>query len=355
MKIADIDNSLLDLFRRGCVIPASPLALDNNRTFDERYQRALIRYYIDSGAGGIAAGVHSTQFEIRQHGIFETVLSVISEEIDSWSKKQHKNIFKIAGICGRTEQALNEAAFAVTAGYHAGLVSLAMMKNESWEEMIIHCRKISRIIPVIGFYMQTAVGGVSLPYEFWKEFASISNVLGIKIAPFNRYKTLDVIRAVCDAGKEEEITLYSGNDDNIITDLLTEYKIKSGGGHKKIRIRGGLLGHWCVWTRKAVELLNEIHNLANEEKDIPVELLTRAIQVTDSNAAFFDAANDFAGCIPGLHEVLRRQGLMENVWCLNPDEKLSAGQTEEIKRVYEAYPHLNDDEFVRKNLEKWLK
>ncbi|WP_029902557.1 dihydrodipicolinate synthase family protein [Prevotella sp. 10(H)] len=350
MKISDIDTGILQTFRQGAVIPATPLALTESGAVDEKHQKALVRYYIDCGVGGIAIGVHSTQFEIRDCGLFEPLLRLVSREIDEWSARQGKKILKIAGVCGKTEQASREASFAVSAGYHAALVSLSAMKGSSLDELIAHCREVAGIMPIIGFYMQTSVGGIDLPYEFWKEFATIPNVLGIKIAPFDRYKTFDVVRAICDAGKENDITLYTGNDDNIVADLLSEYKI----GAKTMRIKGGLLGHWCVWTKKAVELLNEIHSIIESGKNIPAELLTRAGQITDSNAAFFDPKNKFAGCIPGLHEVLFRQGLMANTLCLNPDEVLSEGQNEEITRVYDAYPHLNDDDFVRSNLNKWL-
>lgn len=354
MKITDIDIDLLNTFRKGTVIPATPLALTKDRKLDERYQKALVRYYIDCGVGGIAIGVHSTQFEIREHGMYESLLTLVSKEIDSWSGLQNKKILKIAGVCGKTEQAVGEASFAVSAGYHAALVSLSALKDNCLDDLINHCRRIAQIMPIIGFYMQTSVGGIVLPFEFWKEFASIPNVLGIKAAPFDRYKTFDVIRAICESGKENDITLYTGNDDNIIIDLLTEYRIETAKGSRCMRIKGGLLGHWCVWTKKAVELLDEIHTIIASGKDIPAELLTRAIQVTDSNAAFFDSRNNFAGCIPGLHEVLFRQGLMTNVLCLNTEEVLSDGQKNEISRVYRSYPHLNDDGFIRMNLNKWL-
>ena len=354
MRITDIYPSVLTNFRKGTVIPAMPLALTEERKFDAHYQRVLTNYYLDAGVGGIAVGVHSTQFAIRQHGLFEPVLSCVSETIDQWSKKTGKKVLKIAGVCGLAQQATSEANFAKRAGYQAVLLSLSALKDATFVEIINHCKQIAEIMPVIGFYLQPAVGGMVLPYSFWKEFVQIPNILGIKIAPFNRYKTFDVVRALCDAGREDDITLYTGNDDNIVLDLLTEYKIQSNGKEKKIRIKGGLLGHWCVWTQKAVTLLDEIHKLIESGKDIPKELLIRSIEITDSNAAFFDAANEFAGCISGLHEVLRRQGLMKGIWCLDKDEVLSPGQSKEITRVYEAYPHLNDDDFIRANLHKWL-
>ena len=348
--IANIDPQVLDKFRNGCVIPAQPLALDAERKFSPRHQRALCRYYIDAGVGGIAVGVHSTQFEIRKKeiGLFEPVLKQTAGFIDEWSERTGKKILKVGGICGKTEQALYEAEFEAFCGYDAGLLSLSAFAGEPVEAMLEHCAKVAEVIPVIGFYLQPSVGGRILPYEFWREFAKIDNVLAIKIAPFNRYCTLDVVRAVAESGRD--ITLYTGNDDNIAIDLLTEYRF----GDRAIRIKGGLLGHWCCWTKKAVELLDEVHALIESGKDIPAELLTRNVQITDSNAAFFDPAHGFAGCIPGIHEVLHRQGLLPGIWCLNPDEVLSPGQSEEITRVHDAYPALHDDDFVAANIEKWL-
>jgi len=353
MRISDIDKSILEKFRQGTVIPAMPLALTEKREFDQSAQEVLTRYYMDAGAGGIAVGVHSTQFAIREHGLFEKVLSCVSVAADHWSEKTGNKIFKVSGACGKTSQAVAEAGFARNTGYHAAMLSLMAMKDAEIPAMINHCAKVAEVMPLIGFYLQSAVGGPVLPYQFWKEFMGIPNVVGVKIAPFNRYKTIDVVRALCEAEKENEITLYTGNDDTIITDLITEYKIEVDGVYKKVRIKGGLLGHWCVWTQKAVTLLDELHSLVDCGKDIPPELLTRAVEITDCNAVFFDAANNFAGCIPGIHEVLRRQGLLKGTWCLDPHEVLSAGQSEEISRVYQAYPHLNDDEFVKEGLRKW--
>ena len=349
-NISDIHPSVLAEFRRGTVIPAQPLALDSERKFSPKYQRALCRYYLDSGVGGIAVGVHSTQFEIRNKeiGLFEPVLRQTSQFIDEWSERTDRRILKVGGICGRTEQARYEAEFEAAHGYDAGLLSLSAFAGDSIDAMLEHCREIAKIIPIIGFYLQPTIGGRILPYEFWREFAEIDNVLAVKMAPFSRYCTLDVIRAVAESGRD--ITLYTGNDDNIVIDLLTEYSF----GGRKIRVRGGLLGHWCCWTRKAVELLREIHEVTDNGRSIPPELLTRAAQVTDSNAAFFDPLHGFAGCIPGIHEVLHRQGLLPGILCLNPKETLSPGQAEEITRVHDAYPHLHDDDFVRANLERWL-
>lgn len=355
MKINSIPSAMLDSFRRGGVIPAQPLALNEKRQLSERHQRALTRYYVEAGACGLAVGVHSTQFEIRDPaiGLFEPVLALASETIDSACAQQGRGILKIAGVCGKTPQASKEALFARATGYHACLLSLAALKEAEVPALVAHCREIAAIMPVIGFYLQSSVGGCPLPYAFWRGFAEIPNVLGIKMAPFNRYQTLDVVRAVCDAGREKDITLYTGNDDNIVVDLLTPYRIQTEAGPREVRIVGGLLGHWAVWTRKAVELLADCHRCVAQGV-VPRSMLTRAVEVTDTNGVFFDVANGFAGCIPGLHEVLRRQGLMPGTWCLNPHEQLSSGQAAEIDRVYAAYPHLNDDDFVKENLSRWL-
>jgi dihydrodipicolinate synthase/N-acetylneuraminate lyase len=331
-----------DKLRRGVVIPAHPLALNANRKLDERRQRALTRYYLASGAGGVAVGVHTTQFAIRDPrvGLYEPVLRLAMEEMRS------TDAIRIAGIVGPTAQAVKEAGLAARLGYHAGLLSLAALREASVAQLVEHTRAVASVIPVFGFYLQPAVGGRVLPYAFWREFAEIENVVAIKMAPFNRYQTLDVVRAVAESGRARDIALYTGNDDNIVIDLLTPFQFAG----RTMRIVGGLLGHWAVWARRAVELLERIQ----KEPDCS-GWLTRAIEITDSNAAFFDTANEFAGCIAGLHEVLRRQGLLEGRWCLNPAEDLSPGQMEEIDRVYAAYPHLNDDEFVRQNLDAWLR
>lgn len=349
--ICDIDSDVLKAVRRGVAIPAQVLALNEDGSFAPNYQRALCRYFIDSGVGGIAVGVHSTQFAIRdpEYGLFETVLRETSRFIDEWCRFRGKKILKVGGVCGRTEQALAEAEFEVSCGYDAVLLSLAAFHDASVETMLEHCRKVAEVVPLIGFYLQLRVGGRYLPLEFWREFVRIENVLAIKIAPFNRYCTFDVVRALAESGRED-LTLYTGNDDNLLIDLLSEYEI----GGRKIRIRGGLLGHWSVWTKRAVELLDEIHALTDSGEPIPPELLTRAMKITDANAAFFDAAHAFAGCIPGLHEVLHHQGLLPGIRCLDAEETLSEGQREEIRRVYRAYPELNDDEFVAANLELWL-
>ncbi len=331
-----------ELLRSGVVIPAHPLALTAARKLDERRQRALSRYYLAAGAGGLAVGVHTTQFAIREAGLLRPVLEIAAEE----EKRHERLVLKIAGICGPTKQAAAEAALARDLGYDIGLLSLAALKDADENALIDHARAVGGTIPIFGFYLQPAVGGRVLPYSFWRRFAEIPSVVGIKMAPFNRYQTIDGLRAVAESGRAAEIALYTGNDDNILLDLLTEVRF----GETRLRIVGGLLGHWSVWTRKAVELLQEVHRAPGPTP----ELLTRAIQITDSNAAFFDAANRFHGCIAGLHEVLRRQGLLEGLWCLDPNEGLSPGQREEIDRVYRAYPHLNDDAFVARYRDSWL-
>ncbi|MEE1964184.1 dihydrodipicolinate synthase family protein [Allomuricauda taeanensis] len=354
MDYTEIPYNILEEFQKGMVIPALPLALTKERKLDEARQRALMRYYLDAGAGGVAVGVHSTQFEIRlpEHNLYSTVLEIAKEEFDRYSKVNDRPIIRIAGIIGKTEQAIAEAQTAVGLGYHAALISVAAFKGASNQEILEHCRTVAKVIPLVGFYLQPAVGGRKLDVEFWKGFASIPNVIAIKMAPFNRYQTLDVVRGVAESGRADEIALYTGNDDNILVDLLSEFKIKTEGKTIKKRIVGGLLGHWAVWTKSAVDLLQQVHN--GEFEHDTKGTLTRAIEITDSNAAFFDAANAFEGCIPGIHEVLRRQGLLEGIWTLNEKEVLSEGQMEEIDRIYAAYPHLNDDAFVKENLDKWL-
>lgn len=338
----------------GLVIPAHPLALTRNRRLDERRQRALSRYYHAAGAGGIAVGVHTTQFEIREAGLLGPVLELAAETIAACDANTGRRTVRIAGVCGRTVQAVREARLAREKGFDAGLISLAALGNATDKELIDHCRVVAGEIPLVGFYLQPAVGGRVLAREFWRRFAQIENVQGIKIAPFNRYKTLDVIRGVADSGRAGEIALYTGNDDSIVADLLTEFVVQSGGREVRLRIVGGLLGHWACWTRRAVELLERCQKLRSK-RTIPAEMLTLGAQVTDSNAALFDAAHDYAGCIAGIHEVLRRQGLLENLVCLSAKERLSAGQAGEIDRVQREYPHLLDDEFVSEHLDEWLR
>jgi hypothetical protein len=341
--------------RRGQVIPACPLALTADRRHDERRQRALIRYYLDAGAGGLAVGVHTTQFAIRdpKHDLFRPVLALVAEEMDRADHHRPMPIVRIAGACGPTRQAVAEAVLAREYGYHAVLVSLGALQGESEERLLAHCRRVAEVLPVIGFYLQPAVGGRVLPFAFWRQLAEVENVVAVKIAPFNRYQTLDVIRAVVEAGRDD-IALYTGNDDNIVLDLVTPFRFQNCVHKVERRIVGGLLGQWAVWTRRTVELLRACHESTAGGAAVPSELLRLNGELTDANAAIFDAANGFAGCIAGVHEVLRRQGLLAGTWCLDPDETLSPGQGEEIDRVCRAYPHLTDDEFVRENLDRWL-
>jgi hypothetical protein len=350
LRWTDWPQDVLETFRRGTVIPAHLLALDARRELDVRRQRALTRYYIDAGAGGLAVGVHSTQFAIRERGLYEPVLRMAAETAAAWSRRP---LALIAGLAGRTEQARREAQTAAGLGYHAGLLSLAAMKGASEDELIAHCRAVADAMPLVGFYLQPAVGGILLSRSFWRRFAEIENVIGIKIAPFNRYRTLDVVQGVVDARAEKRIALYTGNDDTIVLDLITPYVLRRGDENVKIRIVGGLLGHWSVWTKGAVALFDRIKR-AVESGAVDDDLLALAAKVTDCNAAFFDVAHDFHGCIAGCHEVLRRQGLFEGTWCLDTNEGLSAGQAEAIERVMRLYPELGDDAFVAANRERWL-
>ncbi len=360
-------KQLRERLGEGLAIPACPLALNSRRRPDERRQRALFRYYMAAGAGGLAVGVHTTQFAIHDPkvGWLKPLLELAREELNrvaGWHAR-------ITGICGSTPQATREASLARELRYDAGLLSLAAHKRSSENELLAHCKAVAEIIPIFGFYLQPSVGGRVLSYGFWRKLAEIENVVAVKIAPFNRYQTLDVVRGISESGRSD-IALYTGNDDNIVMDLLTPFRfevahvVKPSGAQRTARpasqfverrIVGGLLGHWAVWTKKAVELHAECRQIAMANKPIPQALLRQAAEVTDANSAFFDAANDYAGCIPGLHEVLRRQGLFEGIWCLDPKETLSRGQLEEIDRVYRAYPHMNDDGFIAEHRDKWLR
>lgn len=348
--MASTDSELRAHLLIGQVIPAHPLALDARRRLDERRQRALTRYYVAAGAGGIAVGVHTTQFEIREprHGLFEPVLALASETADAALGSVKGPFVKIAGICGGTTQALAEARLAVDLGYHAGLVSLAGWNGATDDVLLAHCRAVAEVIPLFGFYLQPAVGGRRLDVPFWRALAEIPSLMAIKIAPFDRYATMDVVRAIGAAGRGD-VALYTGNDDHIVLDLLTRFPPMESGS-RALRMVGGLLGHWAVWTRRAVTLLDELRDAAPT-----AELLTRAAAITDANGAMFDPRHGFRGSIPGVHEVLRRQGLLGGTWCLDPQLDLSPGQGEEIDRVIRAYPWMTDDEFVAEGIDEWMR
>ena len=350
MQWQDIDPALRTAFRNGTVIPAHPLALNAQRELDLRRQRALSRYYVDAGAGGLAVGVHTTQFEIRDVGLYRPVLECAAQTVADWATRP---VLMVAGVIGPTAQARAEAETAKSLGYHAAMVGLAALRDASEDELVAHCREIATVMPIVGFYLQKAVGGQRLSREFWRRLAEIDNLAGIKIAPFNRYATQDVVRGVVAAGAEDRVTLYTGNDDHIVLDLVSHYRVARGGEAVEIGIVGGLLGHWSVWTRSAVAVLDRCR-AARVAGRLDRDMLALEAAVTDMNAAVFDAANDFQGVIAGCHEVLRRQGLLEGRWCINPEEDLGPGQMAEIDRVCAEYPDLIDDAFVARNLERWL-
>ena len=356
--MASIEPEVSRRLRDGLVIPAHPLALTSQRTLDERRQIALTRYYCAAGAGGLAIGVHTTQFGIRDPrvGLLAAVLRLGVETVREYERIMWQRIVMIAGVCGETRQAVGEAALARELGYDAGLLSLAAMAHRPRAELIAHCRAVAGIIPLFGFYLQPAVGGLVLDYEFWSAFLEIEAIVAIKIAPFNRYRTLDVIRAVAASGRQDEVALYTGNDDSVLVDLLTDFRLTGCADAKPIRFAGGLLGHWAFWTQRAVETFHRVRACRAESDAREAGLLLALSgQTTDANGAIFDARHDFAGCIPGIHEVLRRQGLLAGRWCLDPNLDLSPGQIEEIDRVCRDYPDLADDTFVKENLDGWLK
>lgn len=353
-NFASIEPGIREALLGGLAIPAHPLALDGVRQLDERRQRALSRYYHAAGAGGLAVGVHTTQFAIRSHGLLKPVLALARDTAAAQDSATGRRTILIAGICGGTPQAVQEASLARELGYHAGLLSLAGLNDEVDAELIAHARTVAREIPLFGFYLQPAVGGRVLSREFWREFLEIPNVVAIKIAPFNRYQTLDVIQALAASGRAGEVALYTGNDDNIVLDLLSTAVAPGPDGTPcEVRFSGGLLGHWACWTRAAVKLMADCQAV-RATGHFPAEWLTRALQVTDMNAAIFDAANGYAGCIAGVHEVLHQQGLLKGIWCLDKAETLSPGQASEIARVRAAYPELTDDDFIAEHLDDWL-
>lgn len=347
--MAGLAPELSTLLREGIVIPAHPLALDQSRRLDERRQRALSRYYLAAGAGGVAVGVHTTQFAIREAGLLEPVLRLAAEEAQAGGRP----LIKVAGVCGATAQAVKEAELAARLGYDLALVSLGGLGDRRDSDLVRHLQAVMEVIPVFGFYLQPAVGGRPLDYSFWRDVTELPGLEAIKIAPFDRYRTADVVRAVCASSRSNEIALYTGNDDNIVVDLLTPYRFVIEGEEIEKRIVGGLLGHWAIWTAKAVKLLGEV-KACRRRNDVPARLLSLAAQITEANAAVFDAAHEFKGCLAGIQEVLRRQGLLEGGWCLDAEEALSPGQEEEIERVCRAYPHLVDDDFVAGHVREWL-
>ena len=351
----EISPELKRTLGRGMVIPAHPLALNAARQLDERRQRALSRYYLSAGAGGLAVGVHTTQFSIRDPaiGLYEPVLTIASEEMNRAEADGHAPIVRVAGICGLTNQAVEEASSASRLGYQLGLLNLSALQGSTVPQLVQHCKAVSDVITLFGFYLQGSVGGIELPYDFWRAFCEIDNVAAIKVAAFDRYRTIDVVRAVAESGRDD-IALYTGNDDSIVMDLLAPYEFRFGDHTVTRRFVGGLLGHWAIWTLRAVEFLNACQQ-SNKSKDGPGwKMLQLGHQVTDANAVVFDAGNQFRGCIPGIHEVLRRQGLLEGCWCLDESEVLSPGQSEELDRIIASYPHLTDDQFVEQNRDQWL-
>lgn len=350
----DRHQKALELLHQGTVIPAIPLALRQDRSFDPASQRRLIRYYLACGVGGVAIAVHTTQFEIRKPGIdlFQPVLQIASQEFDAFEQRTGKTLVRVAGVCGPAAQACREAEIARQLGFDAVLVSPGGLDELSEQQLLDRTRAVAEILPVIGFYLQQACGGRRLSFEYWRQLAEIPQVAAIKCASFNRYQTMDLVRGVAFSSRRDQVALYTGNDDNIVVDLLTPFRFEVDGVPVEKRFVGGLLGHWSVWTHSVVQLYQELRPY-QDGRDIPAELLARAAAITDCNGAFFDVAHNFAGCIPGVHEVLRRQGLLDGIWCLNPEETLSPGQAEEIDRVYQAYPHLNDDAFVQAHRKEW--
>ena len=347
-------DAAMKAFQAGMIIPATPLALTADKKLDENRQRLLMRYYLNAGAGGIASGVHSTQFEIHDEkvGLLAPVLEIVSDEIDRYEDQSKATIFKVAGACGPVAQAVKEAELAKRLGYDAVLLSPGGLPGLSEKDFIHRTQEVAAVMPVIGFSLQKAVGGPAFSYAYWEELSEIDNVIGIKVAPFDRYQSLDIIRAVALSTRKDKIALYTGNDDNIGIDLLTTFSFVKDGKTYEKNFVGGLLGHYSVWTKSAGELFARFKT-ARETGEITAELLTLAAQITDMNAAVFDPANGFTGCISGLHEVLRRQGLLAGIWCISDKERLSPGQVEELDRVCYMYPELIDDGFIKDNIAQW--
>ncbi len=352
-----LPTPIAESLRRGCVIPASPLALTSDRQWDLTRQRALWRYYADAGAGGIAIGVHTTQFTIREAGLYQPLLQLANEELNRIDQARERPLIRVCGICGDTAQAVREAQWARDAGFHCGLLSLAAWRAPDGQarieqSCIEHCARVGEVLPIFGFYLQPAVGGVELPYSFWRALLELESVVAIKVAPFDRYRTIDVIRAVADSDRHD-VALYTGNDDNIVSDLLQTFQFERNGEVRSYRFAGGLLGQWACWTRRAVELLAWCHQF-HRDRLWRTEFDRWIPALTDANAVIFDVPHQFAGCIPGIHEVLRRQGLLAGTECLDPNEQLSLGQSDQLDRIGREYPFLNDDAFVAENLDRWL-
>jgi dihydrodipicolinate synthase/N-acetylneuraminate lyase len=335
--------------REGLLIPAHPLALKQDGSLDEVRQGALTRYYVEAGAGGIAVGVHTTQFAIRAAGLLEPVLRIASQTAD----EAGGDVVKVAGVSGPTAQAISEAEIAATLGYHAAMPNIDGLTDCTDGQLVERAAAVAQVLPLVGFYLQPAAGGRRLGFDYWRRLTQLPGLVAIKIAPFDRYATLDVVRAVCASERSDEIALYTGNDDNIVVDLLTSYRVRVGEREVAKPIVGGLLGQVAVWTRRAVELFERARQ-ARLSGRVDGELLTLAARLTDANGALFDAANGFRGCIAGINEVLRRRGLMASNRCLDPRERLSPGQSDEIDRVLREHADLTDDDFVRANLERWL-
>lgn len=350
----DRHETALRILREGTVIPAIPLVLDAQRNFDSDGQRRIVRYYLDAGVGGLAVAVHTTQFEIRnpEIALFESVLTVAAEEIAAYEAATGKTIVKVAGVCGETAQTVAEAQTAKALGFDAVLLSPGGLAHCTENQLVERTAAVAQCMPTIGFYLQTACGGRRLSFGYWRAVADTPGVVAIKCAAFNRYQSIDLVRGVAFSKRCDEIALYTGNDDNIVADLLTPFRFVVNGAEKELRFVGGLLGHWSVWTHNVVQLYNQLRPY-QDGRDIPAELLARGAAITDCNGVFFDVAHNFEGCIPGVHEVLHRQGLMPGIWCLNPEETLSEGQLEEIERVYAMYPFLNDDAFVEAHRKEW--
>jgi dihydrodipicolinate synthase/N-acetylneuraminate lyase len=350
-------EEMLQRLRRGCVIPAHPLALTEDLRLDVRRQRALTRYYLDAGAGGLAVGVHTTQFTIHDAavGLYRPVLELAAHTARTWCRQgERQTPLLVAGLVGPTDQALREAETARALGYHLGLLSLTALAGQPNRDLLVHARRVAEVIPVMGFYLQPALSGMTLDRAFWRDLVQVPGLQAIKIAPFDRYQTLDVLQAVAESGREAEIALYTGNDDTIVTDLLTPYRFQVSGRTVCLHMAGGLLGQWACWTRQAVKMLQAIQELRARQAGIPPDLLTLAGQLTLANRAIFDADHGFRGCIPGISYVLQRQGLLRGTWSLRPEETLSAGQAQTIDQISADYPHLTDDDFVRKHLRHWL-